>query len=168
MQTFVAYASSGADDGRWAAGAGRVERHYAGLAGGPLRHDVAESDRRGLHVWEAHSGRRRWPMWQQERDLAVATVHTPLDYESLVGEIPPEQAPVPLARRLVAQPHAVLELGGPFVLAALDPAGLALFTDAVGLGRLFELRLPDGWVWSNRPTAACLFAALPVRADRRG
>jgi hypothetical protein len=145
-----------------------VQRHYAGLAGGPLRHEVAENGGRGLHIWEAHAGRRRWPMWHQERELTVVTLHTPIDFETLVGEIPPERAPAQLARRLIAQPDAVLELGGPFVLAALDPGELALLTDAVGLGRLFELRLPHGWVWSNRPTAAYLFAGLPVEADRRG
>jgi hypothetical protein len=168
VQTLIAYVGSGGDDGRWAAGAAAVQRHYASLAGGPLRHEVAQSAGRGLHVWEAHAGRRRWPMWHQDRDLAVATLHTPLDYESLVGQIPPERAPIPLAQRLLARPDAVLELGGPFVLAALDPAELAVLTDGVGLGRLFELRLPHGWVWSNRPTAAYLFAGLPVGPDRRG
>ena len=55
-------------------------------------------------------------------------------------------------------------------MAVLDPAGerLELFTDSIGVGRLFQLRLPDGWVWSNRPVAALLFAGVMARAAQRG
>jgi hypothetical protein len=68
------------------------------------------------------------------------------------------------------QPARFLELAPPFVLAALSPADdrLELFTDSIGVGRLFQLRLPDGWVWSNRPAAALLFAGHPARPAARG
>ncbi|MFI5690203.1 hypothetical protein ACIA58_00065 [Kribbella sp. NPDC051586] len=36
------------------------------------------------------------------------------------------------------------------------------------LDRLFELRLPDGCVWTNRPVAALLFAGVPAVASSRG
>jgi hypothetical protein len=41
-------------------------------------------------------------------------------------------------------------------------------TDMLGAGRVVELRSPVGWVWSNRPVAACLFAGTPVRSSERG
>jgi len=55
-------------------------------------------------------------------------------------------------------------------MAVLDPAEerLELFTDSIGVGRLFQLRLSDGWVWSNRPVSALLFAGVPATADPRG
>ena len=37
-----------------------------------------------------------------------------------------------------------------------------------GSGHLFELRTPTGWVWSNRPVAALLFAGLPAEPDPDG
>ncbi len=33
---------------------------------------------------------------------------------------------------------------------------------------LFQLRFPGGWVWSNRPAAACRFAGLRAEADTTG
>lgn len=36
------------------------------------------------------------------------------------------------------------------------------------LSPLFELRLPDGCVWTNRPVAALLFAGVPAVASSRG
>jgi hypothetical protein len=168
VQTLLAYATSGTDPHRFVEGAARVGAHYGRLAGGLLAHEFAEVGSRGLHVWEAHAEQRRWPMWQRERQFTVATLHTPINYERIVGELPPEQAPLPLAQRLLAEPASVLQLGAPFVLATVDPAELVLLTDAFGLGRLFELQLSDGWVWTNRPTAAYLFAGLEIRPDRRG
>lgn len=45
---------------------------------------------------------------------------------------------------------------------------LDLWTDALGIGRMFRLRTSDGWVWSNRPEAACLFAGVAARPDPMG
>ena len=45
---------------------------------------------------------------------------------------------------------------------------LELFTDSIGVGRLFQLRLADGWVWSNRPVAALLFAGVAAAPLPRG
>ncbi len=168
MQTLVAYSVTEGSPHRFAGGAARVERHYAALAGGQLRHDAVEVAGRGLHVWEAHDEPRRWPTWQRERDVTVATLHTPFNYERVVGDLPPERAAVPLMRGLLQRPQAVLQLGSPFVVAGLDREELVLLTDAVGLGRLFELRLPGATIWTNRPTAAHLFSGVPVAADLSG
>ncbi|RZU19261.1 hypothetical protein EV645_1472 [Kribbella rubisoli] len=45
---------------------------------------------------------------------------------------------------------------------------LELSTDSTGVSRLFELQLPDGCVWTNRPVAALLFAGVPAVASTRG
>ena len=168
MQTLVAYSVTEGNPHRFVEGAARVERHYAASAGGQLRHDAVEVAGRGLHLWEAHGGRRRWPAWQRERGTTVVTLHTPVNYERVVGDLPPDRAAVPLTRRLLERPDAVLQLGSPFVVAALDDEELVLLTDAVGVGRLFELRLPGVRVWTNRPTAAHLFAGVLVAPDVSG
>ncbi|WP_329003149.1 hypothetical protein OHA18_07865 [Kribbella sp. NBC_00709] len=54
------------------------------------------------------------------------------------------------------------------VRAILAQDRLELFTDAIGVCRLFELQLPDGCVWTNRPVAALLFAGVPAVASSRG
>jgi hypothetical protein len=169
MQTLLAYAFPDTDAGRVAAGLARVEEYCRRHAGAPLKHEGRDVQGVGLHVWEAAAERRRWPAWQEDRSRSVVTIHAPVRYESLVGELPPDRAALPLADVLRARPSAVLQLGCPFVLATVDDsAELTLFTDAVGLGRLFQLRLPDGWVWSNRPAATLLFAGVRARPDPRG
>lgn len=45
---------------------------------------------------------------------------------------------------------------------------LELSTDSTGVSGLFELQLPDGCVWANRPVAALLFAGVPAVASTRG
>ncbi len=62
------------------------------------------------------------------------------------------------------------ELTPPFVMSTLEPdvGRLTLLTDALGVGRLYQLRFPGGWVWSNRPAAACLFAGVRAAADLTG
>jgi hypothetical protein len=168
MQTLLAYAFAEPDAARVAAGLARVERHYLRHAGAPLEHHARDVDAVGLHLWEAAAEGRRWRAWQEDRSRSVATIHAPVRYESLVGDLPPDRAGVPLADALRTRPEGVLQLGCPFVLATVDDAAeLTLFTDAVALGRLYQLRLPDGWVWSNRPVAPLLFAGVPPRRDGR-
>jgi hypothetical protein len=45
---------------------------------------------------------------------------------------------------------------------------VTLVTDALGWGPLYELRFPGGWVWSNRPAAACRFGGVRAVADVTG
>jgi hypothetical protein len=168
MQTLLAYAWPGRNAQTHSEGLARVERHYQGLTSAALKHDGMDATAVGLHVWDSSAEHRRWPIWDRDREAGVATLHAPVNYESVVGDVPPERAPLPLARGLLRHPGRVLELGAPFVLSVLDGDHLALLTDAVGLGRLFQLRVPGGWVWTNRPAAAYLFAGIPARADERG
>ncbi|MFF1821730.1 hypothetical protein ACFVWG_30785 [Kribbella sp. NPDC058245] len=163
VETLVAYAFHRPDSAvRAAEGAARVEAYYAGIPklGG---HDGSTH---GLHLWG--SADSLWPAWQQTGSVRVASLHTPVGYERVVGDITPADAPGPLAEAVRRTPEAFLELAPPFTMALLDDDRLELFTDSAGLGRLFQVRLPDGWVWSNRPVAALLFAGVPAAASPRG
>jgi hypothetical protein len=171
MQTLVAYAfDESAIADRAAAGLKRVAEHYDPLWPVPVRRYGRDLGRTGLHVFDEAESPWRWPSWAESADLCAATLYLPLGYERVVGDVEPEGAALPLAKALSARPAAVLELTAPFVVAALDPVGgeLSLHTDGIGVGRLFELRFPGGWVWSNRPAAACRFADVYAEPDRAG
>ncbi len=171
METVVAYAFDRfAGPERAAAGVRRVEAYYGGVWEGQARRDGCDSGTVGLHSWSRREPTYRWPAWRDDDDLCVASLHAPLGYEAIVGDLTPQRAAAPLARAVLAFPARMLDLAPPFMLAVLDPADerLELFTDSVGLGRLFQLRTVDGWVWSNRPAAACLFADIPAAASARG
>ncbi|MFD0967448.1 hypothetical protein [Plantactinospora endophytica] len=148
----------------------RVAAHYATIWPEGTCRSGTDAGRLGLHLWDVAPSPWRWPAWQQEPDLSVATLYLPVDYRRVVGPVAAELAAVPLARALADRPHSVLDLTAPFVLASLDPGRgrLRLHTDAVGLGRLYQLRFPGGWVWSNRPAAACRFAGIRAEPDRDG
>lgn len=148
----------------------RVAAHYGPLWQVPVERRGVDAGRTGLHLWDAVSSPWRWPSWQQAPDLAAATLYLPLGYERVVGQVAPERAALPLARALLDRPSGVLDLTAPFVVASLAPdtGRLQLHTDGIGLGHLYEMRFPGGWVWSNRPAAACRFAGVRARADRDG
>jgi len=149
---------------------GRVADHYGRLWPATVERRGAGSGRVGLHIWAAAESAWTWPSWQQDGVLAVATLHAPLGYERVLGDVAPERSAIALARALHADPWKLLEIAPPFVLASLEPARdrIRFFTDGIGLGRLFELRFPGGWVWSNRPAATCLFAGVRAEPDRDG
>ena len=171
METIVAYAFDRmAGPERAAAGVRRVEAYYGELWQGQVERCGRDAGTVGLHSWSRREPTCNWPAWTEDQGLCVAGLHAPLGYEAIVGDLAPDRAAGPLARAALASPARLLELAPPFVLTVLDPAhqGLELFTDSVGLGRLFQLRTTDGWVWSNRPVAACLFADVPANAAARG
>jgi hypothetical protein len=171
METVVAYAFDRfAGPERAAAGVRRVEAYYGDLWQGQARRDGCDAGTVGLHNWSRREPSNRWAAWRDDDELCVASLYVPLGYQSIIGDLAPQRAATPLARAVLASPARMLELAPPFMLSVLNPADerLDLFTDSVGLGRLFQLRTADGWVWSNRPVAACLFADVPVAAANKG
>lgn len=171
MQLLIAYAyDRDPSDGRARAGVERVEDHYRRLFPVPFQRHGRDAGRVGLHLWDAAESPWTWPSWQEDSDLSAATVYLPLGYERVIGDVEPARAALPLARALAARPEAVAEMTAPFAVATLEPSRsrVAIQNDGLGLGRLFELRFPGGWVWTNRPAAAALFAGIRPRADVAG
>jgi hypothetical protein len=173
VQTFVlSVTATGAEATRQAVDDGirRVEAHYAPMwKHGPTRASHV-SPTVGMVLWETEDSPSLWPAWAERPDEVFASLYAPLGVERVVGTVPLEQAPFDLARELRRSPHRMLEVAAPFVCASHIEASdtVDVFTDAVGVGRLFETRTPTGWVWSNRPVAALLFAGLPLVADPEG
>jgi len=168
MQTLVAYSwLRDVPAGRVQAGLDRVEQWYGKLWGDGVAAAAAASGGLGLRLWHRADEPCRWPTWAASGGGAVATLHVPLGYQGLLGSTPLQGAPFALARRLHDRPADVMRLTAPFVLAHLDSdaAALELWTDGLGLGRLFEVRTEEGLVWSNRPVAALLFAGRRAEAD---
>lgn len=176
MQTLLAYAfERSVPEARVAAGLARVESWYARLWGEPPQRNAAHAGRLGMCHWDAPGQECRWPSWTETGDPdgtgtggeATATLAVPLGYDKVLGGVRLAEAPGALARRLLDRPEQVMALTPPFVVAQLDRArgSLALVTDGLGLGRLFELRTDEGRVWSNRPVAAVRFAGVRAEAD---
>lgn len=171
VQVLVAYAlDPGAVGASVESRLERVEAHYRRLWPVPAHRSGADAAGLGLHVWDAVASPWRWPSWDREGDLAVATAYLPFGYERVIGDREPEVAALPLARALHQRPDAVLEMTGPFVLGSIatDSPELRLHTDALGIGRLFGARFDGGWVWSNRCVAVCRFAGIRAEPDRDG
>lgn len=173
MQTFVlSVAATSTDVTRQAVDDGirRVEAHYGRLwKHGPKR-ATHVSPTVGMVMWETEESPSLWPAWAQRPDEVVASLYAPLGVERIVGTVPLDQAAFDLAHELRRLPRRILDVTGPFVCASVDAAAdtVDVFTDVIGVGRLFELRTPTGWVWSNRPVAALLFAGLPAEPDPDG
>jgi hypothetical protein len=170
METLVAYAFHSDSPARAAAGTARVEAYYEGLWDQKAKHKGYDGSAVGLHIWDRGESSCFWPSWHDAGELRVASLHAPLGYQRVIGDVPPYDAPARLARAVRRTPASFLELAPPFTMAVLEPESerLELFTDSIGVGRLFHLRLTDGWVWSNRPVAALLFGGVAAAAAPRG
>ncbi len=175
MQTLVVYVAAGngladAAESAHADGVRSLEAHYDRLwSQHPVRRESIGPST-GMVLWEAEETPSRWPSWTRREDQAVASLYAPLGYEQVTGAVAIETAPHVLVERLRRAPKEILAIAAPFVCAGLDSVtgNLDIFTDAVGIGRLFEVRSPQGWVWSNRPVAALLFAGVPIAPDHEG
>ncbi|NIK56725.1 hypothetical protein [Kribbella shirazensis] len=170
METLIAYTFAHDGAARAAAGQARVEAYYGDLWQHEAKHHGYDGQTVGLHMWDRHDGTCLWPSWHDTGDVRVASVHAPLGYQRVIGDVAPYDAPARLGQAVRRTPASFLEVAPPFTMAVLDPEEerLDLFTDSIGVGRLFQLRLPDGWIWSNRPVAALLFAGVPAVAASRG
>jgi hypothetical protein len=170
MRTLLAYAfDAPAHADRVTGGLQRVEDRYRPWWAKRVVRSDAHSGHAGLHVWDARNAPARWPAWAASGQEIVASLYVPLGWTSLVG-FGAEDAPLPLVRQLLQHPERVYELTPPFVLAHLDERrdAITFITDMLGVGRLFELRCADGWVWSNRPVAALAFAGTGAKPSRDG
>jgi hypothetical protein len=147
----------------------RVEAHYAPLLAEPPLHNERRLETSGIALWQRADERLRWPLWAEAGDVAVASTGIPTGWGQITGELPAAEAPIPLARALLAAPERAAELNPPFVIAALDGAAgrIALLGDFLGAGRLYELGFDGGTVWSNRLGALPLFAGEAPRIDER-
>lgn len=169
MQILVAWAVSEPADFLLASATSRVEGVNAGRWSTPPTPWAVTGQRAGLALWGGGEF-SAWPEWVQRGGTAVASLYAPVGYERVVAAEPLDTAPLRLAAELERSPGSMQELCPPFVLAQLDEDAdrLTLRTDAVGIGRLFEVRTAWGWVWSNRPESALAFAGLPYRPDEVG
>ncbi|GAA1430947.1 hypothetical protein GCM10009616_16830 [Microlunatus lacustris] len=169
MQTLVAFAlDPGASrPGRAVEGRGRVETWYAASWGTAPRSHQAVHAHLGLVLWADPADQSRWPAWVQGGSTTVATLHSPLGHERLVGGVERAEAPLALAAHLRRDPGGGSRLTPAWVLAELDAAAarLTLSTDGLGLGRLHEVRTAEGIFWSNRPVAALRFAGVRAEPD---
>lgn len=168
MQTLVVHAApSRRPASERDAARARVESHYDGLWAAPPVFREARTETVSVLLWDSARNPSSWPAWSPGGGTTVASTYVPLGFEQLVGTAPLEQAPRLLAQALVAAPSRILELGAPFVLATVDDDQdtLDLFTDALGIGRVFEVPAGDGWVWSNRPVAALRYAGKEAARD---
>ena len=148
-------------------GVSRVEARYGPLWRLPPKREIAVTATSGMVLWEPVVTPSRWPAWSTEGEAVVASVYAPLGHRAITGSTPLESAAITLADVLVTSPHRIQSIAAPFVCARLvrDADTLDFFTDAVGVGRFFEVRTATGWVWSNRPLAALLFAGMAADAD---
>lgn len=140
------------------------------------RFEQAHSPSAGVLLWESEASPSLWPAWcaaprgENPAGTVVASIYAPLGYTAVTGQTPIDRAPLALGDALGANPARMFDITPPFVLTRLDAEAdtLDLFTDVLGVGRLFELATPWGWVWSNRAVAALRFADRPGVADEAG
>lgn len=167
-QTWVAYAF-GEAAGEVEPRLERVGAHYSALIAEPLSFSTAGDRRSGLALWARRDERLRWPLWSDDGTRVIASTGVPTGWARLVGELEPARAPAELARVIASSPERAAELDPPFTLGVLerDSGSIAIANDLLGAGRLYELRLGDGWVWSNRLGALPLFAGARPEIDER-
>src|SRR3954469_9604475 len=137
METVIAYTFAHNGVARAAAGRSRVEAYYGNFWDHDAAHQGYDGNTVGLHTWDRNDSTCFWPSWHDTGDIRVASVHTPLGYQRVIGDVPPYEAPARLAHAVRRTPASFLELAPPFTMAALGPAGgrLARFPASPRVGR---------------------------------
>lgn len=148
----------------------RVEAHYQGLVVEPLRRDESLGPAEGLVLWQRADDRLGWPLWSEDASVVAAATAVPTGWNRLVGQLAPQDAARELARALDERPERGMRLNPPFVIGIRNEneSRLRILNDALGIGRLYEMRTAEGWVWSNRLGALPIFAGARPEADPRG
>lgn len=153
-------------EARLEAGLGRVGGLASAIHADPLEHDQARIATTGVALWHRPHPDRRWPLWHSADNVSVAFSGVPTGVWRLTGESEPERATAAVAERIAAEPEAIHRLDPPIAVAALShQGGLAVGADALGVGRLFELRFDGGYAWSNRAGALPLLAGIAPEID---
>ena len=145
----------------------RVERHYQACFAERLSVSSEVQPSLGAALIGRSDDRLRWPLWVSEGELACATLSVPAGWSRIVGDMEHAEAARHLAGAILEDPDLVARLDPPVVLAAIRKreSQLALVNDAVGVGRLYEMKAEWGYVWSNRLGALPIFAGLSAAND---
>jgi hypothetical protein len=170
-ETWLAYAFEHATpSGRLDAALDRVGDHYGGLIAGPVLRRSALGERHGLALWLPDDADRAWPLWDEDGPRCAAASSVVTGWQRVVGTVSATGALRALAGALTAEPERLRDLNPPFAIAIRDSATdrMTIVNDALGAGRLYEMRMPDGWVWSNRLGALPIFAGRRPQPDPRG
>lgn len=149
------------------AGLARVGAHYSKLVREPPVARSRAEGAIGVALWHRDDERLRWPLWVEDA-LVVAATNAPTGVERVIGAHEPGAgAASRLAAALSADPERLAELNPPFLLSVLDPPArtLTIVNDFLAAARLYEMRVSDGWLWSNRLGALPLFAGMRPQAD---
>jgi hypothetical protein len=146
----------------------RVDRHVQQLFAEPLEHHADCDSGLGLAAWIRGDDRLRWPLWDESEKNAVAWTSAPTGWRRLIGPTPPERAARETGDALRADPSRLVDLDPPFVAGIRDTDSLTIVNDFIGVARLYEMRTPDGWVWSNRLAVLPLFAGVTPEPDETG
>jgi hypothetical protein len=169
--TWIAYAfDEPAARGDVERGLSRVKAHYARLYGDPLVERSHVSPTMGMALWQRDDPRLRWPNWAEGGGTVVASTNPVAGWERVVGDTELAGAPLALGEALAAAPARLAELTPPFVVAVLEEGRerLLIANDFLATARLYEMRTPAGWVWSNRLGALPLFAGAAPELDPEG
>jgi hypothetical protein len=148
----------------------RVRAHYAKLYADPLVQRSHLSPTVGMALWRRDDARVHWSHWAEGGGTVVASTNAVAGWDRVVQDAEPERAPLELGRALSADPERLSELTPPFVIAALEARRerLVIVNDYLATARLYEMRTPSGWVWSNRLGALPLFAGVAAELDPEG
>jgi hypothetical protein len=148
----------------------RVGSHYRELCADPVRHHAHVTSTLGMAIWRRDDPRLRWAHWTEDGGTMVASTNAVTGWQEVGGEVDVARAPLELGRILAADPGRLSRLTPPFVVAVLDSQRerLVIVNDFLASARLYEMRIRDGWVWSNRLGALPLFAGIEPELDAEG
>lgn len=163
----LAWAQDDADGirGGVTAGVRRVRDHLDPLFSEAVDVHAAGTDALGIAMLAPSDPRLRWPLWHENERLATASLSVPVGWKRIVSAADHARGAELLGQRLLEDPDVATRLAPPAVLAVRSKRGaerLVVACDVIGVGRLYELRIGGGRVWSNRLGALPVFAGKAV------
>lgn len=135
---------------------------------GPVARRVVLGDQgnHGLCVWDPDPAALRMPRFASTSDHGVAMLGVPLGAGSAASLGDPEALPLRLALALRRSDSVLANVAPPFALVSCDThEGLAIYTDGLGMARMYQAQRDGVWAWSNRPAALAAAGAAEFEED---
>lgn len=120
----------------------------------------------GLCVWDPAPRTVGYPRFSAAHGRGVATLGAPLGVvpDTVCDDV--TTLPLRLADTLVRSDEIMEKVAPPFALVDCRPtAGLAVYTDGLGMARIYQAERNGLWAWSNRPAVLAALGAAEFEED---
>ncbi len=171
MQLFIAYKFfKHIDKNDLRARQARVEKYYfSNIDDTKIQRYESTLANIGLLYWNTVVDRYKFPSWGENEQFASCFTYAPNGWEQVVDNgVTMSNAPLCFTNEIKQNPRAMNLMTPPLIFTYLDKQEneIKIYNDCLGMGKLYELHLNEGVVYSNKLGALYIYSNEKAEMDR--